>query len=73
MSSKDRFKTEIKCLKCGIKGELHEWQEDGYSWMRNQDTHISSVPEGFVATKDTYTTNEATPVKCIKCDVLVNG
>jgi len=69
MGSRDKFSSTITCPKCQNAGTLHEWQEDGYSWMRNQDTHISSVPAGFKATADSYSGHQA-PVKCIACDVL---
>jgi len=70
---RDRFKSKIICPKCNKEGVLSEWQEDGYSWMRNQDTYISSVPEGFIAIADHYASGKPTPVKCIDCDIFVNG
>ena len=73
MGSRDNWKTEISCPKCDKKGVLSEWQEDGWSWTRNQETYISSVPEGFVATANQYSSGQPTPVKCIKCDILVSG
>ena len=70
MGSRDKFSSTITCPNCQNSGTLHEWQEDGYTWMRNQDTYISSVPEGFKATAESYSDHK-TPVKCITCDVLV--
>ena len=70
MGSRDSFRTSIHCPKCKKTGEVSEWQEDGWSYVNNPDTTISSVTEGFIIIKSEYQHDEQMPVKCSKCDIL---
>jgi len=46
--AKDRFEAQLKCPKCGREGVAKLEEEDGWSFMKgDQTTKVKQLPNGF--------------------------
>ena len=69
--AKDRFKIPLKCPKCSKKGEASCEQEDGWAWVKGNDsTTVTNVTSGFSRVKKKSSWGEDVNFVCDECGEL---
>ena len=70
MASRDHFKADLRCPKCGLTGEARLSQADGHAFLRgDRNTTVESLPVGFEAGSDKSWVGDNFDVLCSKCHI----
>jgi predicted RNA-binding Zn-ribbon protein involved in translation (DUF1610 family) len=71
MTARDRFTHDLTCPQCGKAGVAEVSQADGWSFMRDDNTTVDEMPEGF---QDIRQQGDKRPIyECIDCGLVVKS
>ena len=69
--AKDRFTIPLECPNCGLTGEAHCEQEDGWAFVKGKaSTTLKNVTEGFTRVYEKSGWGDDINFVCEECDVI---